>query len=358
MNLAFLALRCIGKLIFSAGLICTVFLLAATVRVHAAETETVSISGHELTREGKFRFRFEAKTGQTYPVEMSADFLEWVPLTNIVGVDGSVWVQDDQATNTPRRYYNIGAHPGPTPITNMVYIAPGTFTMGSPAFEFGRGTNEGPQTVVTLSRSFWIGKYEVNREDYAGLTGDFSAMSYYDGTLPVDIATWNAATNFCHKLNERERAAGRLPAGYVYRLPTEAEWEYVCRAGTTTPVALGDGVSLSSHQANFDGGFPYGDAPSGPYRLGNTRGGTFPGNAWGVYDMHGNVWEWVQDIYQPYPGGAVSDPTGAPTGIFRILRGGGYSSIGSHCRSAKRDIRSASYRNFGQGFRVVLAREF
>ena len=344
-----------AKLVLSSILICLCLLSGLALRVIAAET--VSLSGHELTSAGKFRFQFETRVGQNYPVEMSVDFVEWVSLTNIIGVDGPVWVEDEPAGRSSRRYYNVGVHPGPTPLTNMVYITPGTFTMGSPGSESGRGTNEGPQTVVTLSRGFWIGKYEVNREEYATLTGDISAMSSYNGTLPVDFANWNNATNFCHKLTEKERAAGRLPVGYVYRLPTEAEWEYVCRAGTTTAVALRDGVSLSSNEANFDGEFPYGGAPTGQYRRTTTPGGTYPANAWGVHDMHGNVWEWVHDTYQLYPGGSITDPTGAATGAGRILRGGGYGSVGSHCRSAKRDTRSATYRNFGQGFRVVLARE-
>jgi formylglycine-generating enzyme required for sulfatase activity len=208
-----------------------------------------------------------------------------------------------------------------------------------------------------LTRGYWIGKYEVTQGEYEAVMGSNPSLFHYNPTLPVDFVSWTSATNYCYKLTARERAAGKLPRGYVYRLPTEAEWEYACRAGTTTPFGVGDGISLSSTEANFDGTFPYGGAPSGRNLNQTIFVGIYAPNAWGLHDMHGNVWEWCQDWYGSYPGGAVTDPTGPETGTARVLRGGGYTSVGRGCRSAKRDSRSTSYANSIQGFRIVLAAE-
>jgi formylglycine-generating enzyme required for sulfatase activity len=301
------------------------------------------------------RFSFDTVAGQSYPIEVTGNLREWTLLTNVAGAGGTVTISDEQPLNSGSRFYHVGIAPkAPIPIANMVFINPGTFTMGSPDTEVGHDAKEGPQTVVTLTRGFWIGKYEVTQAEDMTVTGARDSFFYGD-LLPVDFMTWSGATNYCQKLTQTESAAGRLPAGYRYRLPTEAEWEYASRAGTTTPFGVGNGISLSSTQANFDGGFPYGGAPTGPFLNSTTIRGTYAPNAWGLCDMHGNVWEWCQDLYGPYPGGSVTDPKGATTGSTRVLRGGGFTSVGHSCRSAKRDARSITYANFGQGFRVVLA---
>jgi formylglycine-generating enzyme required for sulfatase activity len=317
--------------------------------VGLARNPVLRLLGEERASNGTFRFFFDAKTGQSYPVEVSPDLVHWSWLTNGVGDGGQFWVQDE-TSNFQQRYYHVG-------IPNMVFIKPGVFTMGSPSSESNHSTNEAPQTIVTLSQGFWIGRFEVTQEEYMSVTGSATAFFFFDPKLPVDFAKWSNATNYCEKLNQRETVAGRLPAGYFYRLPTEAEWEYACRAGSALPFGVGTGDSLGSTQANFDGSFPYGGAPKGPFLNKTTVGGTYAPNAWGLYDMHGNVWEWCQDIYGPYPGGSVSDPKGAATGSTRVLRGGGFTSVGHGCRSAKRDNRSPEYANFGLGFRVVLARD-
>jgi formylglycine-generating enzyme required for sulfatase activity len=239
----------------------------------------------------------------------------------------------------------------------MVFLPAGSFVMGSPDTEVDRSTNEGPQTVVTLSRDFWIGKYEVTQDQLLTITGTNNSTVVVGANLPVDFASWAIATNYCAMLTAKEQAAGRLPAGYQYRLPTEAEWEYACRAGTTNAVTFGDGTSLSSMQANFDGNFPYGGAPKWWFLNRTTLGGAYGTNAWGICDMHGNVSEWCLDYYGPYAGGSLTDPTGPVTGTTRVIRGGNYASPGQNCRSAKRDGRSQTLRNFGQGFRVVLAHD-
>ena len=317
----------------------------------------VSLQGAAMTTEGFFSFSFEAQLGQTYPIAVSTDLLHWSLLTNISQGRGPLLFTDRDGSKLQRRIYHIGVPPAPapTPITNMVFIAPGAFTMGSPQSEIGRDTNEGPQTVVTLTRGFWMGKYEVTELDFVGVMGSNASFFSYDWRLPVDTTTWLQANNYCKNLTQKETTAGRLPPGYIYRLPTEAEWEYACRAGTTTPFGVGDGTSLSSTQANFDGTFPYGGAASGKYVGQTSLGGSYAPNAWGLYDMHGNVWEWCQDWFGPYPGGEVTDPKGPATGSTHVLRGGGYTSVGQGCRSAKRDSRTPTYANIFQGFRVVLA---
>ncbi len=300
-----------------------------------------------------FQFSFAASAGQTYSISVSTDLVHWSLLTNVVGQGGPLWFAERQAPSFPQRFYQITAPI--TPVTNMVYIQPGTFTMGSPESEAGRSTNEGPQTVVTISRGFWIGKYEVTQEECVAVLGTNFSFFEWSPELPCEWMSWDMATNYCYELTERERAGGRLPAGYAYRLPTEAEWEYACRAGTATPFGIGDGASLSSNQANFDGDFPYGGAPRGPNKGSETIVGSYGPNAWGLYDMHGNVWEWCQDWYGPYPGGKATDPQGPATGSARVIRGGGSTSPGQSCRSAERGSRSPTFQDFVNGFRVVLS---
>jgi len=257
-------------------------------------------------------------------------------------------------------FYRVRGYAVPT---NLVAIPAGTFTMGSPDSEPARWSDEGPRTRVTLSQGFWMGKYEVTQSEYLAVMG--SNPSYFQGgNLPVERVSWNDAVAYCAALTTRERSAGWLPAGYIYRLPTEAEWEYACRAGTTTPFHYGS--ALRSGMANFYGYYEYPPCggstwycynPSGTYLGRTTSVGSYAPNAWGLYDMHGNVWEWCQDWYGTYPGGSVSDPQGAPTGSYRVFRGGSWYYYGGAgiCRSADRGYDSPALGYHGLGFRVVLA---
>ena len=243
---------------------------------------------------------------------------------------------------------------------NLVFIPAGTFTMGSPDSEPARYSWEGPQTTVTISRGFWMGKYEVTQGEYLAVMG--SNPSYFQGgSLPVEHVSWDDAVAYCAALTVRERSGGRLPAGYGYRLPTEAEWEYACRAGTTTPFHYGN--ELRSGMANFVGHFEYppcGGLPdycynaSGTFLGRMTSVGSYAPNAWGLYDMHGNAWEWCQDWFGAYPGGNVTDPQGSATGFFRVIRGGYFSGRAASCRSAIRADNIPTYTNVILGFRVVL----
>jgi formylglycine-generating enzyme required for sulfatase activity len=223
----------------------------------------------------------------------------------------------------------------------MAYIRPGTFTMGSPASESGRSNDEGPQTQVTLTKGYWLGKTKVTQAQWEALMGS-NPSSFKGADRPVEQVSWNDAMEFCRKLTERGRSAGRLPEGYEYTLPTEAQWEYACRAGTPSPYG-GDG--------NLD--------DMGWYSRNSGRT-THPvgqklANAWGLYDMHGNVWEWCLDWEGNYPGGAVRDPTGPASGISRVLRGGCWNRDAFGCRSAYRVWYDVGISDDDLGFRLALS---
>jgi formylglycine-generating enzyme required for sulfatase activity len=224
--------------------------------------------------------------------------------------------------------------------------------MGSPTNEVGRNpygptTEEGPQTEVTISHGFWMGKYEVTQGQYQAVTGTNPSGFKGDPNLPVDSVTWFNATNYCGKLTQQERAAGRIPNDSAYRLPTEGEWEYACRALTSTRFSYGDDPDYSGFSA-------YG------WYDGNSGGTTHPvglklPNPWGLHDMHGNVGEWCQDWFGPHPGGIVLDPKGPATGTARVSKGGPWLRPPTSNRSAFRLAISPDAILDGAGFRVVLA---
>jgi formylglycine-generating enzyme required for sulfatase activity len=222
--------------------------------------------------------------------------------------------------------------------------------MGSPPGERERYDNE-HQKPVSLSRGFWMGKFEVTQDQYEKVMGQNPSFFKDKPNNPVEQVSWPDAVWFCKRFTEQERRAGRLPAGWEYRLPTEAQWEYACRAGTTTATAFGN--SLSSRQANFDGKYPYNGAEKGPYLERTEAVGRYPANAWSLHDMHDNVWEWCRDGYRDkLPGGA--DPFVAPEGAAsRVLRGGSWGSHGRGCRSAVRGGSTPEGRDRSGGFRVA-----
>ncbi len=239
------------------------------------------------------------------------------------------------------------AAPGPT-LEGMVWIAPGRFQMGSLPSEPGHGTDEDPITEVILSRGFWIGSHEVTQAEWTAVMGPnpsgFQGMTNH----PVERVTWNEANAYCAKKTALEREAGRLPAGFAYRLPTEAEWEYACRAGTTTPFSFGDDPA-GTELARYAWFISNSDSSTQPI-------GQLEPNPWGLHDLHGNVWEWCHDLWQDaYPGGTVTDPTGPKEGWLRVARGGSWLYDASFCRSANRDNYGPDNRCSDIGFRVVLA---
>ncbi|MCC6697178.1 MAG: formylglycine-generating enzyme family protein [Candidatus Hydrogenedentes bacterium] len=227
----------------------------------------------------------------------------------------------------------------------FVWIPPGTFMMGSPAGEEGRNEDE-QQHQVTLTQGFWLGKYEVNQAQWQGVMGK-NPSNFKGSTLPVETVGWNDCHVFIRKLNQK--------GGGTFRLPTEAEWEYACRAGTTTPFHLGNTISVD--QANYDGNYTYGNGSKGVYREKTVEVGSFAANAWGLHDMHGNVWEWCQDWYEDYPRGAVTDPTGPASGQYRVLRGGSWAYAPVRCRAAYRGHLTPVNRRSGLGFRLLRTQE-
>ncbi|MFN4875064.1 MAG: SUMF1/EgtB/PvdO family nonheme iron enzyme, partial [Aphanizomenon sp.] len=201
----------------------------------------------------------------------------------------------------------------------MIAIPGGTFWMGSPANEAERSDREGPQHQVTVP-SFFMGKYPLTQAQYQAIMGN--NPSYFEGNnRPVETVSWDDAVTFCQKLSQR--------TGKNYRLPSEAEWEYACRAGTKTPFSFGD--NITTDLVNYDGTYPYKSAPKGEYREQTTDVGTFPPtfppNPFGLYDMHGNVWEWCEDdwhenyIDAPTDGSAWNSQSGSNT---KLLRGGSW----------------------------------
>jgi formylglycine-generating enzyme required for sulfatase activity len=266
---------------------------------------------------------------------------------------------DKSAPATGKRFYRAQVFGAPT---NLVFIPPGTFRMGSPTNEMDRSDTEGPQTAVTISRGFWMGKYEVTQGEYLAVMG--SNPSWFNGVQtnwpsgdfgtdpnrPVEQVTWFDATNYCAKLTQRERAAGRITANSVYRVPTEAEWEYACRGWTSTRFSYGDDPGYT----NLTNYAWYGDNSGGMMH----PVGQKLANPWGLYDMHGNVWEWCQDWWGDYPGGIAVDPQGPVTGSNRVIRGGdwyGWFDDARICRSALRYDLDPDDRYLNLGFRVLLA---
>jgi len=223
---------------------------------------------------------------------------------------------------------------------NLARIPSGTFLMGSPEGEKDRSENEGPQHEVTMSKAFYMGIYEVTQQQYTRIMGNNPS---YDQKRrnPVERVTWNEAVEFCRKLSQQ--------TGRTVRLPTEAEWEYACRAGTKTRFNCGD--TIDRNRANCWGRW-------GILTERAKTVGSYKPNEWGLCDMHGNVWEWCADAFDQgyYTKGERTDPQGplTETHRYRVLRGGMFGSDPQDCRSARRDWNDPTYRLTSIGFRVVV----
>jgi formylglycine-generating enzyme required for sulfatase activity/outer membrane protein assembly factor BamB len=311
----------------------------------------MKLSSAQALGDGVFEVTWEGKVGVAYPLLVSSDLVQWSILTNVISAGERSRVLDLEAPRYPQRFYRVATFF--KPVTNMalVYIKPGTFLMGSPSTEQDRSVNEGPQTQVTLTKGFWMGKYEVTQSEYLAVMGSNPSAIKRDPNCPVETVTWFNATNYCARLTQRERGAGRIPTNSVYRLPTEAEWEYACRAGTSTRFSYGDDPRYTNLK-NYAWYYDISGHTTHPV------GQKLP-NPWGLYDMHGNVWEWCQDWYGTYRGGAAVDPQGPASGADRVIRGGNCCNsdgIVKDWRSASRGAWSPD-RTDGmvKGFRVVFA---
>jgi eukaryotic-like serine/threonine-protein kinase len=226
----------------------------------------------------------------------------------------------------------------------MVSIPGGSFLMGSPDNEEGHSKRESPQHRVSI-QPFFMGKFAVTQAQYEAIMGN--NPSYFRGAnKPVENMSWDDAVEFCKKISKK--------TGRNYRLPSEAEWEYACRAGTTTPFYFGE--TITTELANYNGNDTYGSAPKGVYRERTTEVGQFPPNAFGLYDMHGNVWEWCEDTWNDNYNGAPTDGSAWLAGDDnqKLLRGGSWHDLPGGCRSADRNGNSRGNRSRNYGFRVVL----
>jgi len=217
------------------------------------------------------------------------------------------------------------------PLTNMVLIKAGTFLR--------------IKYPVTLSRDFWLGKYEVTQGDYTAVVGKNPSHFPGDPLRPVERISHIDAVAYCAALTRREREAGRLPASYGYRLPTEAEWEFACRAGTTNLFSFGDSTTEADQYA---------------WTLENSEATTHPvglkrPNPWGLYDMHGNVWEWCSDWYAPYSPGPLTNPVGPASSQYKVFRGGGWNHAIEFARSSNRFMMGSSNGINFVGLRVALS---
>jgi len=197
--------------------------------------------------------------------------------------------------------------------------------MGSPKEEEERFDHE-IQHKVTLTKGFYMGVNLVTQENWQAIIGNNPSHFKDEKNLPVEMVSWDDCQEFIKKLRARDKK--------LYRLPTEAEWEYACRADSTTPFHFGE--TISTEQANYDGNHIYGNGKKGVFRMKTTPVGSFPANAWGLHDMHGNLWQWCQDWYGDYPENDVVDPQGPNAGDCRVLRGGGWGEYPQRFRSASR----------------------
>ncbi len=222
--------------------------------------------------------------------------------------------------------------------------------MGSPDSEMGHNDKEGPVHEVYVD-GFWMGKYEVTNAQYRRFrsghdSGDYKGKSFNENDQPVVNVSWNDADAFAEWLSKK--------TGHKFRLSTEAEWEYACRAGTTTPFYFGD--TISADQANYDGRHVYGSGRKGIYRKKTTRAGSFPANAFKLHDMHGNVWEWCRDWYKKdfFSKSSRNNPECEDlSSHYRVLRGGSWNYNPWHLRCANRHWFTPDYRNFVFGFRLI-----
>ena len=215
---------------------------------------------------------------------------------------------------------------------DMVLIPAGTFKMGSPSSEKGRADDESLHQV-TIRSPYYMGKYEVTQEQWEAVIGNNPSSKNKGAKLPVTDVSWEDCQVFLKRLNEKSNSG--------YRLPTEAEWEYGCRAGTTTAYSFGD--KITPKDANYRGS-----------NIGKPVAvGSYKPNAFGLYDMHGNIWEWCEDWYSKYPAESITDPQGPEMGDYRVLRGGSFDFSVSELRSSIRHLFTPAFRHNDFGFRLA-----
>ncbi len=276
---------------------------------------------------------------------------DWLSFENDdrIGSNAAQYVQLDFSESEYRffRILAVGQEPKSISELDMSFlpIPAGKFMMGSSTEEEGRDSDEGPQTVVEISRPFWLGETEVTQAQWQTVMGTQPSSFTGDIQLPVEQVSWHDAMAYCEVLNEIY--ADRLPTGYHYTLPSEAQWEYACRATTETRFYFGDDVGEQEIAQ-----YAWYESNSGSQT--HPVGGKEP-NSYGLFDMHGNVWEWCQDWIGPYSGGTLTDPLGIETGVSKVFRGGSWYDTAWSCRSAERDRRVPGFKSSNLGFRVAIS---
>jgi len=246
-----------------------------------------------------------------------------------------------------------GGAPGPAPLSRwrepatgmeFIYVPPARFLMGSAPGVSGRQADE-VQHEVDITQGFYLGRYEATQGEWVEVMGENPSQFPNCGwRCPVETVSYLAIQRFIRRLEKRS-------PGSRFRLPTEAEWELACRAGTTTPFSTGN--TLTSDQANIDGRYSYDGGPPGRFRGSPAPVGSYPPNRWGFCDMHGNLWEWCEDWYGPYPTEPERDPRGPVSGTRRVIRGGSWYFDANSARSALRYTHRPQDDGFSLGFRLV-----
>ncbi len=313
------------------------------------------VSGAEVwingNKQGVLPKTFTLSESGTYQIKVTASGYKLYQATKKIEIgkeyDVSVHLEKERDESETVR---VVTPPGDKTITNslgmkFVKIPAGSFTMGSPSSEPDRDSDE-TQHRVTISNSFYMQTTEVTQGQWKAVMGSNpSKFSDCGNECPVEMVSWDDVQEFIKSLNRKGEG--------TYRLPTEAEWEYAARAGTTTPFSFGS--CLSTDQANYNGNYPLEGCSKGTYRQKPVSVGSFSPNAYGLYDMHGNVWEWCADWKGDYPSGSVTDPTGPSSGSPRVIRGGSWSNIAQYCRSADRLSVTPGPRNYILGFRLCFS---
>ena len=275
---------------------------------------------------------------------------EWQPLHAFPAKEAVRALTEVQPTESSQAFFRLVLHEMSVH-SDMVWVPPGQFQLGSPYDEAERYADEGPQQLKVIPVGFWVHKYEVTQAEYIELMGNNPSFGYNSeagelaANLPVDSVTWEEAKEYCRRLNKQELEANRVPPGYEYRLPTEAEWEYVARAGTTGAYSFGESDKVL-HLGEF--GWWRENSGETPMPVGQLAP-----NPWGLYDIHGNVFEWCLDDYNAYEEGGFVAFSGAD---YKVIRGGSFYCPATILRSACRiEPQISDFRNWLTGLRVFLA---
>ena len=341
------------------GLVLVVAALTTWLGTHAVAQQITSLDFAP-------RLTIQSAVGTTNIIQYTNKLApsDWAVLATLVVTQTPYTFLDLSSPPAAQRFYRVVDPNRPPATTNMLWIPGGTFVMGSPTSEVERDGDEGQHTVTVSG--FYMSRYLLTQGEYQAVVGSnpsyFTTKDYFGNPIspdlnrPVEQVSWDDATNYCYRLNVRE---GRVGSGLVYRLPTESEWEYACRAGTSTPFHYGP--NLLSGMANFNGRYEYiggvgtSNNPNGIYLGRTTAVGSYAPNGFGLYDMHGNVFEWCLDWYGTYPTGSVVNPRGPGAGTYRVVRGGDWRDLARYCRSARRYDGGPPYWSLYFGFRPVLA---